>query len=74
MQVDIDSIGFIFCSLGAKRLTDLSRDRELMARSRRTSAMRILPMPLGDFQPRKTNRAAPLRSGLGNDYSEKMDA
>jgi hypothetical protein len=24
--IDIDSIGFIFCSLGAERLTDLSRD------------------------------------------------
>jgi hypothetical protein len=39
-------------------LTDLSRDTALVARSRRTPAVLILPMLLGAFQPPSPHRAA----------------
>ena len=50
---------------GAKRLTDLSPDTRLMARSRRTPTVLVLPMPLRAFQPPKPLPADPPRSFRG---------
>jgi len=54
----------------AERLTDWSRDTALVARSRRTSAVPILPILLGAFQPPRLHRAGSLRLFSGAENPE----